>query len=119
MILTTPPRLVVLLSLLGTLSACAHPVTETTVPTATQATPSPPKPTDTTPKPAEPPQAEPVVRSDSTIRETDRRNRLADREQPIHIKADRIEINQRNSTTLYIGRVSLDRKSTRLNSSHQ
>jgi lipopolysaccharide export system protein LptA len=111
-------RLFGTLALLGTLWACASndtkktpPAVATPIPAATTAV----MPGVTPPAETAPAQAEPTVAGDSAAGDARRPGRRPDHEQPIHIKADRIEINQKKSTTLYIGRVSFTQGGLRIN----
>ena len=104
---------VVTLTLLSALSACAHDATQSAVPAVALpavATPAETKPAETTP-----PQAEPAAVPGDAAGDVVRPSRPPDHEQPIHIKADRIEINQKKSTTSYIGRVSFTQGGLRIN----
>ncbi len=86
--------LCVALILLGTAPAWGLDATQGSVPDAV------------TPSRTEPPQPDPAASRDDIARDVSSPSKTPDREQPIHVKADRIEINQKKSTTLYIGRVS-------------
>ncbi len=110
-------RLFGTLALLSTLWACAANDTKKTVPAVT--TPLPgivPVTPAVAPPPAEstPAQSEPATVGGSAAGDAGRPGRPLDHEQPIHIKADRIEINQRKSTTVYIGRVSFTQGGLRI-----
>jgi lipopolysaccharide export system protein LptA len=108
---------VVTLSLLSALSACAHDDIQTAVPAAalpTVATPAETKPAETKAVETTPPHAEPTAVPGDAAGDVGRPSRPPDHEQPIHIKADRIEINQKKSTTLYIGRVSFTQGGLRI-----
>lgn len=59
-----------------------------------------------TPAPSEPLQPDAAVSLHVNAQDVVSPDKIPDREQPIHVKANRIEINQKKSTTLYIGRVS-------------
>lgn len=66
---------------------------------------------DGTPLTPTPSQSEPLPPDAAVSQRTNAKDvispdKIPDREQPIHVKANRIEINQKKSTTLYIGRVS-------------
>lgn len=104
------------LALLGTLWACASndlqktpPAVATPIAVTTPVTPAPARPAEATPAPAEP-----AAAGGSAAGDAGRPGRPPDHEQPIHIKADRIEINQKKSTTLYIGRVSFTQGGLRI-----
>ncbi len=101
---------VVTLALLSALSACAHDATQSAVPAVALPAVATPTPAETTPAETTPPQAEPAA----VPGDVGRPSRPPDHEQPIHIKADRIEINQKKSTTLYIGRVSFTQGGLRI-----
>ncbi len=60
----------------------------------------------TTPSPSEPLQPDAAASQHDSAKDVSIPDKIPDREQPIHVKANRIEINQKKSTTLYIGRVS-------------
>jgi lipopolysaccharide export system protein LptA len=86
-----------------------------TAPISMDAAPADAAPVEAKPDQAAPPEAEPKTHPDGVTSGTRRPNTPPDRDQPIHIKADRIEINQRKSTTLYIGRVSFTQGGLRIN----
>lgn len=60
-------------------------------------------------------QTGPATGQDSAAAASGKPTKADDREQPIHISADRIEINQKKSTTVYIGRVSFIQGGLRIN----
>ena len=101
--ITTHPWLFIALTLLGIAPAWALDDTQGSVPAAA------------TPSHIEPPQPDPATGRDDTTSDVSSPSKTLDREQPIHIKADRIEINQKKSITLYIGRVSFIQGGMRIN----